>query len=70
MMRAMCLREFWFPIFLGWLIKLPIVRYGGLAAYNRARPFFLGLVLGDMLMAGVFFVVGLLTRTGYAVMPL
>jgi len=69
-MRSWCLWHFWFPILLGWVIKLPLVRYGGLAAYNRARPFFLGLILGDMLMAGVFFVVGLLTRTGYAVMPL
>jgi len=69
-MRSWCLQHFWFPIFLGWLLKLPLVRYGGLHAYNRARPFFLGLILGDMLMAGVFAVVGFVTRTGYSVMPL
>ncbi|MFQ5811158.1 MAG: DUF6785 family protein, partial [Armatimonadota bacterium] len=45
-MGSWCLQHFWFPIFLGWLIKAPLVRYGGLHAYNRARPFFLGMILG------------------------
>jgi hypothetical protein len=41
----------WSTIALTWLIKLLLVRYGGLKAYVRARPLFLGLILGDALVA-------------------
>lgn len=37
----------WLPIFLTWLIKSLLLRYGGLSAYQKARPFFLGLILGE-----------------------
>jgi hypothetical protein len=35
------------PLFLSWLIKTLLLRYGGLPAYRRALPFFIGLVLGE-----------------------
>jgi len=37
----------WLPIFVSWLLKVLILRYGGLRGYRRALPFFLGLVLGE-----------------------
>ncbi|MEN3000583.1 MAG: DUF6785 family protein [Armatimonadota bacterium] len=37
----------WLPIALAWLIKLLIVRYGGLPMYQRLLPFFLGLIVGE-----------------------
>jgi hypothetical protein len=37
----------WLPIFLSWLMKVLILRYGGLGAYRKALPFFLGLILGE-----------------------
>jgi hypothetical protein len=37
----------WLPIFVSWLAKVLILRYGGLRGYRRALPFFLGLVLGE-----------------------
>jgi hypothetical protein len=37
----------WLPIFVSWLVKSLILRYGGLRTYRRALPFFLGLVLGE-----------------------
>ena len=37
----------WFPVLLGWLVKLLILRYGGVKVYRAALPFFIGLVLGD-----------------------
>jgi hypothetical protein len=37
----------WLPIFVSWLAKTFILRYGGLQGYRRALPFFLGLVLGE-----------------------
>jgi len=37
----------WLPIFVSWLIKVLLLRYGGLQAYRRALPFFMGLILGE-----------------------
>jgi len=41
----------WLPIFLTWLIKSLLLRYGGLPAYHRARPFFFGLIFGEFAAA-------------------
>ena len=38
----------WFSIMLGWLFKLFIVRYGGVRLYRAFRPFFLGLIVGQI----------------------
>lgn len=48
---------FWFSIFLSWAIKRAILRYGGLHAYRRAMPFFLGLILGEFAMGGLWDVI-------------
>jgi hypothetical protein len=37
----------WLPIFVSWLVKVLLLRYGGLGAYRRALPFAYGLVLGE-----------------------
>jgi len=37
----------WLPIFLTWLIKSLLLRYGGMSAYRQAHPFFLGLIFGE-----------------------
>jgi len=60
---------FWFAFFLGWLFKLLIVRYGGFRFYRQARPFFLGLIVGDVLNGGIWIIVGLMTNQAYAVLP-
>ena len=39
----------WLPFFLAWLVKWFCLRAGGMRAYRRAMPFFLGLILGDFL---------------------
>ena len=39
----------WFNIFIAWLIKVLVLRYGGAAAYRRTQPFFLGLITGHCL---------------------
>jgi len=56
------LQAFWFSIFLGWGIKKLLLRYGGAGAFRRARPFFIGLIVGEMLAAGGWLVVGLATH--------
>ena len=38
----------WFSIMIGWLFKLFIVRYGGVCLYRLIRPFFLGLIIGQI----------------------
>ena len=42
---------FWFPCMVAWAAKFVILRYGGMRLFARARPFFLGLVLGEFGMA-------------------
>jgi hypothetical protein len=39
---------------LGWLIKALLLRYGGLRSFRGAVPFFVGLVVGDMLSEGLW----------------
>ena len=54
---------FWFAIFLSWLIKLVIVRYGGMRLHNYLVPFFLGLVLGDFFIGSVWAIIGPIIKT-------
>lgn len=42
---------FWFPIFVTWLLKSLILRYGGMNLYRQAMPFFLGLIIGEFTLA-------------------
>ncbi|NLC55562.1 MAG: hypothetical protein GX774_01840 [Armatimonadetes bacterium] len=48
----------WSPFFIAWLLKLVILRYGGLRFYRRALPFFLGLVLGDYVLGALWTLIG------------
>jgi hypothetical protein len=47
---------FWFAFMASWLIKLTLVRYGGMRIHAAAAPFFLGLILGDY-VAGSFWAI-------------
>lgn len=40
-------RRIWFSIFLGWLIKSLIVRFGGASLLAASRPVLLGLIFGE-----------------------
>ncbi len=44
----------WFCLFLGWLIKALIVRYGGAQLYRKALPFFVGLVMGEFTVGSLW----------------
>ncbi len=39
--------QLWFTIFLTWLIKGTILRYGGMVSYQNMRPVFLGFICGQ-----------------------
>jgi hypothetical protein len=57
-----------FSVFLAWISKSVIMRYGGIRAYRRTRPFFMGLIAGYFLGIGVSFLVDLtwFMGTGHA----
>jgi len=52
----------WLSIFLAWFVKLVVVRLGGHSLYRRARMFFLGMVLGQFAVAGLWAVVDTLAN--------
>ncbi|HLK59037.1 MAG TPA: DUF6785 family protein [Chthonomonadaceae bacterium] len=55
------MNRIWGSVFIGWLCKALTVRLGGLRAYHKALPYFLGLVLGEGLFAGISVLWGMLT---------
>lgn len=56
--NSYALEYFWSAIFIGWFIKFWIVRYGGVRFYRQALPFFLGLILGDYIIASLWSLLG------------
>ena len=59
----------WFSIFLGWVAKSLIQRYGGMKGYLSGLPIFLGFILGDVVNSVVWIIMGYLTKVGYQIMP-
>ena len=53
----------WSCIFVAWMIKTIILRYGGLGSYRRAVPFFLGVALGDYIVGFIWSILSILTDT-------
>lgn len=67
--RSWTCMVFWFPIFLAWVVKWPLARYGGMDALRRARPFFLGLIFGEFSMAVFWTLVAMFFHTTAPVFP-
>lgn len=63
--RIWFIENIWFSIFIAWLAKSSILRLGGLKGYNKARPFFLGLVLGEIFVGGILVFVSCIVGHGY-----
>jgi hypothetical protein len=55
------LQWLWCPLFVVWLAKVLILRYGGIRLYRRGIPLAIGLILGDYSVAVLWAVIGLLT---------
>jgi hypothetical protein len=60
----------WFPIFIAWCAKSLIIKYQGAAGYRRYLPLFMGLILGDYLVGGLWCLAALAAGKGmYAFWP-
>ena len=70
MMVPFAMHSMWLSIFLGWLAKSLITKFGGSDGYRKTVPLFLGLALGDIVMV-VFWILidGWQGRTGHALLP-
>lgn len=60
---------FWFSALVAWLAKSLILRYGGMKLYRQARPFFLGMILGEFFMALVWTLAAALLDTPTPAFP-
>jgi hypothetical protein len=49
---------FWSSIFISWVIKLAMLKLGGLKLHRRSIPFFLGLILGEFVVRGAWAIFG------------
>ena len=63
------MRILWFSFFVGWLCNAVCMRYGGVVLFKKLRFFFIGLIIGDMLMGGTWAIVGLFSDGSYQVLP-
>ena len=50
----------WMPMFIAWVIKGAVLRYGGLRLYRRALPLSYGLILGESMFGCTWPLVGLI----------
>ena len=59
--QMMLTRHIWFSVFLVWLFKAVLMRYGGPRVLKAVRPFFLGLILGQFAVIAFWLIVDLIT---------
>ncbi len=59
----------WLSFFIGWLANHLCLHYGGTALFKKVRTLFLGFILADFLMGGVYAIIGLITGASYQVLP-
>lgn len=49
----------WGPLFLAWVCKSLILRYGGRGGFHKALPFFVGLMLGQFVVGSLWNIYGI-----------
>ena len=64
------MKVLWFSFLAGWLCNHLTLHYGGTDLFKRVRLFFIGLIIGDFLMGGIYGLVGLYADPAYRVLPL
>jgi len=57
------MHKLWACIFIAWLVKATLTRYGGARAYRNAIPFFVGLTLGEFVIGSLWTIYGAVMHT-------
>ncbi len=52
----------WFSVFLAWLVKLLILKFGTTRLYRRSRMFALGMIFGSLATSGIWTVIGIIAQ--------
>jgi len=60
---AWIMGSLWFPFFVAWLVKSLVLKFGGIEVYRRSRWLFYGFILGQIVVAGFWLVIDVLTGT-------
>ena len=47
----------WVNMFIAWLIKVIVLKYGGVRLYVKTRPFFMGMILGYFTPGGFYLII-------------
>ncbi len=63
------MRILWFSFFLGWLCNALCMRYGGVVLFKKLRYLFVGFIIGDFLMGGIWAIIGLFGDASFQVLP-
>lgn len=75
MVQTFPVAVFWFSIFIGWLLKIVILRVGSVGFYKALRPACIGLLLGESAAAGFWLLTSVVLNSlgmpyrAYFVMP-
>ncbi|MBI3986640.1 MAG: hypothetical protein HY343_06960 [Lentisphaerae bacterium] len=54
------MNAYWFSILLGWLCNVAVTRSGNKETYHKATYFFIGLIVGELLVAALAMLIGLI----------
>jgi hypothetical protein len=49
---------FWCDMLIAWIVKVSVLRYGGMKLYRQMMPFFLGMILGDFVTGSAWSIFG------------
>ncbi|MDE0636811.1 MAG: hypothetical protein OXI43_13320 [Candidatus Poribacteria bacterium] len=55
----------WSCIFIGWFLKFLVLKSGGIGYYRRFRPLFMGLIVGEFGIVGLWMILGMFTSVNY-----
>jgi len=55
--------SYWFSIFLGWICNVAVTKYGNKDSFFRAKGFFIGLIIGELIIVAISCVVAMTLGT-------
>lgn len=66
LLNTWCLSRLYVSFLIGWLIKIALVRIGGGKVFTHAKPFFFGVIAGQVVVTALWILVGVIyyLRTG------